>query len=197
MEPMLETAAGGASSLLKQLQNFAARGSGPSMTEAGRAMAAAARGLGELNVEIGPASRPPSSLAADLAEAKAWAHRERMIGPVRERFPSAFGEVDPRDIERLSRHAIAKSYRRQEEIKAEPEAHRGAALMGMSGPPGSVKLSGGADIAQTLNIDITLDPGLHAVIDQPPNTDFSVPLAPADTGRMDGDAAPQRRYGHL
>ena len=50
-----------------------------------------------------------------------------------QRFPTEFGPgVDERDIQRLTKHRIEESKRYEDAERADPEAHRGAAMMGLS-----------------------------------------------------------------
>jgi hypothetical protein len=86
------------------------------------------------------------------------------------------------------------------DLEAEMARERSRGLATSTGAaPASVSVSGQAAVAQTFNIDVTLNPALQAKIDALMNFDFSVPLlGQADTGQLDTDAAPRRTgIGHM
>ncbi len=198
-DPMLETAAGGTRSLATQLQNYSGIAAQPIMTGVGEVTAAAARALGRFNELFAQSMKatPPEedarlAIKADIQEMKRRA--------VEERFPSMFAAPTIEDVMRPpSRHTLGESYRMQNEIAGDREAARGAALMALPAAPAgprSVSVNGSAQVEQTINLHITLDPAIQAQLDQiTSGMDFSVPLGSAPTGRMDNDAAPSRGIG--
>ncbi len=95
------------------------------------------------------------------------------------------------------REDMEKAWRAEKEWRADPEAAHARALGALSGGAArqDVSISGQAQVDQTLHVDISLEAGLRAEIDRLASLNFSVPLGQADTGRMDGDAAPRRGPG--
>lgn len=123
------------------------------------------------------------------------------------RFPGAFGGgVYAEDAERLSKHRIAESYRWQQSLIADPEAHRGAALMniGQHAKPEPVSVSGEATVHVPIAVTVTASSELLRIVEDAKaatkTVSTQIPLNPmqgSHSGRMDSDAAPLAgHYGH-
>jgi hypothetical protein len=136
---------------------------------------------------------------ADLARRADEARRAARLASVpgrsdlMARFPGAFGAGSAEeDIARLSRHGIEESYRWQDTRIADPEAARGAALMGL-GERGKVELDPNSKAEITINVHVDASSELlHAVAAAQAASAGSVD---AHIGRMDSDAAPHRAGG--
>jgi hypothetical protein len=148
---------------------------------------------------IGGKSPEAQAEMADLARRADEARRAARLASVpgrsdlMARFPGAFGAGSAEeDIARLSRHGIEESYRWQDTRIADPEAARGAALMGL-GERGKVELDPNSKAEITINVHVDASSELlHAVAAAQAASAGSVD---AHIGRMDSDAAPHRAGG--
>jgi hypothetical protein len=112
------------------------------------------------------------------------------------RFPGAAGSgVNAEDAVRISKHRIAESYRWQQSLIADPEAHRGAAMMNLDQhqaappPPQDVHVTGDAKVQAT----VTVVPGseLISIVQRIGVLEAQMSLVPTQgqhSGRMDSDA---------